>query len=164
MANKTKFLPRTPSDFVFCAVLFVALAYGCWVVLTGRLQPSYFPGRYLIPGISVALLGFVAGAMALLNREPSAIERALWIFLFGLLTFTKIHVIQQDRQNQDSQQKKDRDTQDQHFQQVLSQEKDDFKTTLEGLTEGFDNTLSQQRTGFTVMLTQNREHFDRTFS
>ena len=93
------------------------------------------------PGVFIAILAFVAGAVAFRGEKTSAIEKAIWTFVFLMLVVGEIWMMGIDRAKHDQEQADARAEQLRKFQGIA----DGINATIAADQQHFDATMSSMK-------------------
>lgn len=100
------------------------------------------------PGVFIAILAFVAGAVAFRVEKASTVEKAIWTFVFLMLVVGEIWMMGIDRAKHDQEQADARSEQLRKFQEIA----DGIKDSNEKSQQHFDTTLALEKTNLSRTL------------
>ena len=95
-----------------------AFLIGCWAFWI--LWPA-FMGRSIETGFAIAALGLAAVVMTVRADQLSKVEKVIWVMIGFVLFVAEVHVIDQDRIEQDKQHRTEMQHQEQQFERTMGE-------------------------------------------
>ena len=137
--------------------LWASHGLGMWLVFVGTVVAGILLYWPTVPGVGVAVMGIAAALMAA-RKEPTAWEKAGWIFMMFALFLVEILAIRKDHREHDEQ------------MATLLSEGHDIKTQAQkkfaeigtDLKRGVQGILDQSQKNFVNTVQQESRHFDAT--